>query len=163
MRSLSIPLGEGIVGTAAARREPVLVEDVTQDPRYLNALDAVRSELAVPMMARGKLVGVLDVQSTRVKAYGEQDRSMLSLIASRVASSIENARLYRRVDRQNRTLRTLAHLSREFSAILDLDELLTKIASATRALIPYDAFSVFLVDLNGASSATASASATTRG
>ena len=146
VRSLSIPLGEGIVGTAAARREPVLVEDVTRDSRYLNALDAVRSELAVPMTARGKLVGVLDVQSTRVKAYGEQDRSMLSLIASRVASSIENARLYRRVDRQNRTLRTLAHLSREFSAILDLDELLTKIASATRALIPYDAFSVFLVD-----------------
>jgi sigma-B regulation protein RsbU (phosphoserine phosphatase) len=146
VRSLSIPLGEGIVGTAAARREAVLVEDVTQDPRYLNALDAVRSELAVPMMARGKLVGVLDVQSTRVKAYSEQDRSMLSLIGSRVASSIENARLYRRVDRQNRTLRTLAHLSREFSAILDLDQLLTKIASATRALIPYDAFSVFLVD-----------------
>jgi len=146
VRSLSIPLGEGIVGTAAARREAVLVEDVNQDPRYLNALDAVRSELAVPMTARGKLVGVLDVQSTRVKAYSEQDRSMLSLIASRVASSIENARLYRRVDRQNRTLRTLAHLAREFSAILDLDELLTKIASATRALIPYDAFSVFLVD-----------------
>jgi phosphoserine phosphatase RsbU/P len=149
VRSLSIPLGEGIVGTAAARREPVLVEDVTQDPRYLNALDAVRSELAVPMTARGKLVGVLDVQSTRVKAYGEQDRSMLSLIGSRVASSIENARLYRRVDRQNRTLRTLAHLSREFSAILDLDQLLTKIASAIRALIPYDAFSVFLVDIEG--------------
>ncbi|HEY2842154.1 MAG TPA: SpoIIE family protein phosphatase [Bryobacteraceae bacterium] len=146
VRSLSIPLGEGIVGTAAARREPVLVEDVTRDPRYLNALDAVRSELAVPMTARGKLVGVLDVQSTRVKAYGEQERSMLSLIASRVASSIENARLYRRVDRQNRTLRTLAHLSREFSAILDLDELLTKIAAATRALIPYDAFSIFLMD-----------------
>jgi sigma-B regulation protein RsbU (phosphoserine phosphatase) len=98
------------------------------------------------MTARGKLVGVIDVQSTRLRAYGEQERSMLSLIGSRVASSIENARLYRRVDRQNRTLRTLAHLSREFSAILDLDELLTKIAAATRALIPYDAFSVFLVD-----------------
>jgi sigma-B regulation protein RsbU (phosphoserine phosphatase) len=146
VRSMSIPLGEGIVGIAAARREPVLVEDVTRDERYLNALDAVRSELAVPMTARGKLVGVIDVQSTRVKAYGEQDRSMLSLIGSRVAASIENARLYRRVDRQNRTLRTLAHLSREFSAILDLDELLTKIAAAARALIPYDAFSVFLVD-----------------
>jgi phosphoserine phosphatase RsbU/P len=146
VRSLSIPLGEGIVGTAAARREPVLVEDVTRDSRYLNALDAVRSELAVPMTARGRLVGVLDVQSTRVRAYGEQDRSMLSLIGSRVAASIENARLYRRVDRQNRTLRTLAHLSREFSSILDLDELLTKIAAATRALIPYDAFSIFLVD-----------------
>ena len=70
-----IPLDEGITGAAAATRAPVLVDDVRQDPRYLNALDAVRSELAVPMMARGKLVGVLDVQSTRVKAYTEQDRA----------------------------------------------------------------------------------------
>ena len=61
----------------ASRRNatPVLVDDVRQDPRYLNALDAVRSELAVPMIARGNLVGVLDVQSTRLKAYTEQDRA----------------------------------------------------------------------------------------
>src|SRR5579871_2551451 len=73
VRNLVLPLNEGIVGTAAATRAPVLVDDVTQDPRYLNALDAVRSELAVPMVARGKLVGVLDLQSTRLKAYNEQD------------------------------------------------------------------------------------------
>ncbi len=53
----------------------------------------MRSELAVPMMARGKLVGVIDVQSTRLKAYREQDRALLRLIASRVAVSIDNARL----------------------------------------------------------------------
>src|SRR5579863_8716330 len=146
VRSLVIPLGEGVVGAAAESREPVMVDDVRYDPRYLNALDAVRSELAVPMMARGKLVGILDAQSTRVKAYTEQERSMLTLIASRVASSIDNARLYRRVDRQNRTLRTLAHLSREFSSILELDHLLTRIAEAVRTLISYDGFSVFLVD-----------------
>ncbi len=146
VRSMVIPLNEGITGTAAATRAPVLVDDVTQDPRYLNALDAVRSELAVPMMARGKLVGVLDLQSTRVKAYNEQDRSLMRLIAARVAASLDNARLYRRVDRQNRTLRTLAHLSQEFSSILDLDELLTKIASATRVLMNFDAFGIFLVD-----------------
>jgi phosphoserine phosphatase RsbU/P len=146
VRSMVVPLNEGITGTAAATRTPILVDDVTQDPRYLNALDAVRSELAVPMMARGKLVGVLDLQSTRVKAYNEQDRSLMRLIAARVAASIENARLYRRVDRQNRTLRTLAHMSQEFSSILDLDELLTKIAAATRVLINYDAFGIFLVD-----------------
>src|ERR1700689_3541916 len=146
VRSMVIPLKEGITGTAAATRTPVLVDDVTKDPRYLNALDAVRSELAVPMMARGKLVGVLDLQSTRVKTYNEQDRSLMRLIAARVAASIENARLYRRVDRQNRTLRTLAHLSQEFSSILDLDELLGKIAATIRALINYDAFSIYLVD-----------------
>jgi sigma-B regulation protein RsbU (phosphoserine phosphatase) len=147
-RNLIVPLEEGITGAAATSRLPVMVDDVRQDPRYLNALDAVRSELAVPMMARGKLVGVLDMQSTRVKAFTEQDSSLLRLIAARVAASIENARLYRRVDRQNRTLRTLANVSHEFSAILDLDELLSKIAETIRALIDYDAFSIFLVDAN---------------
>jgi len=98
------------------------------------------------MMARGKLVGILDLQSTRVRAYSDQDRSLLQLIAARVAASIDNANLYRRADRQNRTLRTLARLSQEFSSILDLDELLGTIAESIRELINYDAFSVLLID-----------------
>jgi phosphoserine phosphatase RsbU/P len=146
VRSLVLPLGEGITGTAAATRQPILVSDVRTDPRYLSALDAVCSELAVPMLARGKLVGIIDLQSTRLNTYREQDRSLLQLIASRVAVSIDNARLYRRVDRQNRTLKTLAHLSQEFSSILDLDELLGKIAKITHALMAFDAFSILLVD-----------------
>jgi sigma-B regulation protein RsbU (phosphoserine phosphatase) len=146
VRSLVIPLGEGVTGAAATSRAPVLVDDVTLDPRYLNALDAVRSELAVPMTARGKLVGVLDVQSTRVKAYSDQDRAMLRLIAARVGASIDNARLYLRVERQNRTLKTLTRLSQEFSSILNLDDLMGKIAATVRTMIHYDAFSIFLVD-----------------
>lgn len=145
-RNLTIQLGEGLTGMAAASRQPVMVNDVQSDPRYLSALDAVRAELVMPMLVRGKLVGVIDLESTRANAFTEQDRSLLALIASRVAVSIDNARLYRRVDRQNRTLRVLAHLSQEFSSILDLDELLTKIASTVRALINFDAFSIFLVD-----------------
>jgi len=146
VKGLDIALGEGIVGAAAHSREPVLVDDVRRDPRYLNALDAVRSELAVPMLSRHKLVGVIDLQSTRERAYTENDRSMMRLIATRVASSIENARLYRRVERQHRTLQTLAQLSQRFSSILDLDELLGKIAETVRTLTNYDAFSIYLVD-----------------
>jgi sigma-B regulation protein RsbU (phosphoserine phosphatase) len=146
VRNLVLPIGEGITGAAAASRQPILVPDVRQDPRYLTALDAVQSELAVPMLARGKLVGVIDLQSTRLNAYREQDRSLLQLIASRVAVSVDNARLYRRVDRQNRTLKTLSNLSQEFSSILDLDELLGKIAKTIYALVAFDAFSILLVD-----------------
>jgi phosphoserine phosphatase RsbU/P len=146
VRNLVIPLGEGITGIAAANRQPVLSGDVRNDPRYLTALDAVQSELAVPMLTRGKLVGVIDLQSTRINAYREQDRALLQLIASRVAVSIDNARLYRRVDRQNRTLKTLSHLSQEFSSILDLDELLRKIATTTHSLVAFDAFSILLLD-----------------
>ena len=146
VRGLVIGLGEGITGAAAATRLPIMVDDVRGDVRYISSLDAVRSELAVPMIARGKLVGVIDAQSTRIKAYTEHDRALLRLLASRVAVSIDNARLYRRVERQNRTLRVLAHLSQEFSSILDLDELLRKIAQTIRALISYDAFTIMLVD-----------------
>ena len=146
VRTLAIAEGEGITGTAAARREPVLVTDVRNDPRYLNTVDAVRTELAVPMTARGKLVGVIDLQSTRVDAYTEYDRALMRLIAARVSIAIDNARLYRRVDRQNRTLKTLANISREFSSILDLSDLLSKIASTMHDLITYDAFSILSVD-----------------
>ena len=146
VRNLSIPLGEGVTGAAAEQRAPVLVGDVRSDPRYLNTVDAVRTELAVPMTARGKLVGVIDLQSTRVNAYSEYDRALLRLIAARVAVAIDNARLYLRVDRQNRTLRTLSNISREFSSILDLNALLEKIINTMRDLIDYDAFSILLMD-----------------
>ena len=146
VRNLIVKLDEGLTGAAASTRQPILIGDVRSDPRYLNSIDAIRTELAVPMTARGKLVGVIDVQSTRTNAYKEQDRSLLQLIASRAAVSIDNARLYRRVERQNRTLRTLAHLSQEFSSILALDELLLKIAKTIHGLINFDAFSVLLVD-----------------
>src|SRR6185503_15959937 len=142
----SLALGEGVTGTAAARREPLLVGDVRSDPRYLNTVDAVRTELAVPMTARGKLVGVIDLQSTRLNAYNDYDRALLRLIAARVGIAIDNARLYRRADRQNRTLKTLANISREFSSILDLNELLGKIATTVRELINYDAFSILAMD-----------------
>src|SRR5689334_9753791 len=86
--NLAIPVGEGITGAAAAARQPILLRDVRTDPRYLNALDAVRAELAVPMLVRGKLVGIIDLQSTRLSAFSEQDRALLVLIATRVAVAI---------------------------------------------------------------------------
>src|SRR5271157_2514 len=146
VRDLALALGQGITGTAAARGEPVLVGDVRNDPRYLNTVDAVRTEMAVPMTARGKLVGVIDLQSTRLNAYTEYDRVLLRLVAARVSIAIDNARLYHRFDRQNRTLKTLANISREFSSILDLNELLSKISTTMRGLISYDAFSILAVD-----------------
>ncbi len=146
IKNLVIHLNEGLTGTAAALRQPVLVSDVRKDPRYLNALDAVRSELAVPMMARGKLVGVIDIQSTRVDAYSEYERTLLRVLAARVAVTIDNARLFRRVERQNKTLRLLTQLSQEFSSILDLNELLKRITESVKTLIKHDAFSILLID-----------------
>ena len=146
VRSLELHFDEGIVGAVARSRKGELVPDVRTDPRYLPSLDMVRTEMAVPMVARGKLVGVIDLQSTETNCYTPADLSLITVLASRVAFAIDNARLHRRVARNNQALRMLADLSREFSSILALDELLRRIASSVRNLINYDAFSILLVD-----------------
>lgn len=146
VKLLVIPLSEGLTGVAATTLKPVLVGDVRSDPRYIPTVDAVRTELAVPMVARGRLVGVIDLQSTRLNAYTEQDAALVRLIASRAAASIDNARLYRRTVRQKDILRTLTTVAQSFSSTLDLDYLLDKIASAVGELIEHDAFSVLLLD-----------------
>ncbi|MCU1330676.1 MAG: serine phosphatase [Bryobacterales bacterium] len=146
VRNLTIPLGEGIVGAAVSSRQPVLVTDVSKDDRYLSVSDIVRSELCVPMIARGRVVGVMDTQSSRLGAFKEEDRTIMRLIATRVAAAIDNAQLYRRAERQYRTIRTLSKISNEFSSILELEELLAKVATSVRGLINYDAFSIYLVD-----------------
>jgi sigma-B regulation protein RsbU (phosphoserine phosphatase) len=146
VRNLVIPLNEGITGVAASARMPIVAGDVRNDPRYLPAVEAVRSEMAVPMVARGRLVGVIDLQSTRENAYTQDDSALVQLVASRVAASIVNARLFRRVERQNRTLGTLAALAKELSSVLDLDALLKLIATRVRDLISYDGFTIFLLD-----------------
>lgn len=146
VENLLIPLGEGLTGIAGKTRETILSNDVRRDPNYLPALDAVRSELAAPMIARGRLVGVIDLQSTSLNAYSDYDKMLVRLLASRVGISIDNARLYRRVDVAHRTMRTLSRVSQEFSSILDLDDLLRKLAAIIRSLINYDAFSILLLD-----------------
>ncbi|MEZ5399263.1 MAG: GAF domain-containing SpoIIE family protein phosphatase [Bryobacteraceae bacterium] len=146
LKDLVIPLDEGLTGVAASARMPIVEGDVRSHPHYLPGLDAVQSEMAIPMIARGKLVGVIDVQSTSRNAFTQEHSAMVQLIASRASAAIVNARLFRRLDRQNRTLRTLSAISREFSSTLNLDEILNKAANAVRRLISYDAFTILLAD-----------------
>jgi sigma-B regulation protein RsbU (phosphoserine phosphatase) len=92
-----VPLGEGLVGYAALHREPVVVPDVSQDPRYIKVLEDVRSELAVPMLLKDRCIGVFDLESPELDAFSKRDVEILTLLASQAAVAIENARLYEAV------------------------------------------------------------------
>jgi len=146
VRNLRLVLGQGITGAAAQSRKTVLVNDVSKDPRYVAAVDAVRSEIAVPLVAHGKLVGVIDLQTSRLNAFSDVERNLLELIASRFSLAIVAAQLYRASTEQNVTLRTLSLIAQEFSQILQLKQLLEQISSLVRGLIRYDAFSIYLLD-----------------
>jgi sigma-B regulation protein RsbU (phosphoserine phosphatase) len=139
-------IGEGIVGEAAALKQPVLVDDVRTIKNYIPANDTVRSELAVPLIVKGRVIGVIDIESEQVGYFQEEQRRLLELTASRVAVAIENARLYTRVSRQAQTLAVLTEISRDISSILDVDELLERIGQLLRRLIDYQMFAIMLVN-----------------
>jgi sigma-B regulation protein RsbU (phosphoserine phosphatase) len=144
--NLRIPLGQGITGTAAVTGHPVRVSDVSKDARYINAIDSVRSELAVPLMIQGKCIGVLDIQSNHLDYFTPEQQSILTMLASRLAVAIENARLFERVRSQADTLLLLNEVSREISSILDVEELLRKAAEMVKRVIEYQILSIMLYD-----------------
>jgi phosphoserine phosphatase RsbU/P len=144
--NLRIPVGQGITGTAAATGYPVRVGDTLNDPRYINAIDNVRSELAVPLMLQGKCIGVLDIQSRHPDYFTRSQQNILTLLGSRLAVAIENARLFQRVRAQADTLLVLNEVSRETSSILDVEELLRRAAEQTKRVIDYQILSIMLYD-----------------
>ena len=80
-----IPLGEGLVGWAALHKEAVLVADVSKDPRYLNLVEDVRSELVVPMLIKDRCIGVFDLESPELDAFTKEHQELLTLLASQAA------------------------------------------------------------------------------
>ncbi len=141
-----VPLGQGITGTAAATGTAIRVGDVSEDPRYINALDTVRSELAVPLMIEGRCIGVLDIQSRELDYFTRDQQNILTLLASRLAIAIENARLFERTRRQAETLLLLHEVGREASAILDMEKLLRRAAELAKRVMDYQIFSILLYD-----------------
>lgn len=144
--NLKIPIGQGITGTAARTGHPVRVSDVSEDPRYINAIDSVRSELAVPLIFHGKTAGVLDIQSRHLNYFTKDQQNILAVLANRLAIAIENARLFQQVRTQAETLLVLNEVSREISSILDVEELLRRAAELVKRVIDYQILSLMLYD-----------------
>jgi len=144
-----VKVGHGITGRAAQTRQTVLVPDVTQEEAYIEALPNVCSELAIPLIVKNRVIGVIDIEAREKGYFTEEHKRLLTLIASRMAVGIENARLHTRITRQARTLLLLNEIARELTSILNLDELLKRIAELLKRLIDYQMFSILLVDQTG--------------
>ena len=139
-------VGQGVVGAAVQEGRPILVNDIRREPRYQGPLRNMLSQLAVPMRRKGKVIGALNLLNEAEGAFTPQDEALLRQFAAHVAVAIENARLFKSERQYVDTLETLAEIGREMSSILDLDALLTRIASLTKRLIDYRTFGILLLD-----------------
>ena len=145
-RTVRLRLGQGVVGTAVQEGRPILVNDIREEPRYVGPLRNMLAQLAVPMRRKGKVIGALNLLSETEGAFTPQDEALLRQFAAHVAVAIENARLFESEHQYVATLETLAEIGREMSSILDLDQLLTRIASLTKRLIDYRTFGILLLN-----------------
>jgi len=97
MENFWIRLGEGVTGKVAATGKPLLVHDVTKFKGYIAGIEGARSELAVPLRVKDKLIGVFNVESKKLNAFGKRDLKLLSTLATPIAIAIQNAQLYQEI------------------------------------------------------------------
>ena len=141
-----VRVGEGVVGAAAATREPVFVPDVSQDPRYISFFPGVVAELAMPLVSKDRLVGVLNIEGPAASPFTPAARTALQVLAGHLAVAIENATLYRETRWYTGLLATLHEIGKETASILDLDELLRRLAEIVKRVIDYETFGILLLD-----------------
>ena len=137
-------LGQGLVGIAAQRGKPILVEDTRLDPRYISASHPTRAEVALPLRVKDRVIGVLDLGAAKPGVFGPAELALLEPVAGQLAAAIDGARLTQHLRRQTQTLSLLHELGREFASILDRRKLLERVAERIKRLIDYDVFSVLL-------------------
>lgn len=100
-----IALSEGLTGAAASSKEPVIVGDVRLDPRYIAGEPDVRSELVMPLVHKGRVVGVFDLESRELNRFTHEHIKVLTPLAAQIAVAVENARLYEDISKREKRYR----------------------------------------------------------
>jgi diguanylate cyclase (GGDEF)-like protein len=120
---------QGITGAAVLKKQPVYAPDVSKDPRYVCAAKSTRSELAIPLMGRDEIVGVLDCQSDRLDRFDHETIELLTLFSTQASIALENARLYSLERERARQLQAINLIAQQTTAVMELDDLLLRVCS----------------------------------
>lgn len=123
----SMATGNGVIGQAARRKRPLYVADVSRNPHYVANFADTKSELAIPLMVRDQVVGVLDIQSDELDYFNTEALDLLTLFSTQASIAIENARLYSLEQRRSAQLEAINAIARQTTALLNLDELLSTV------------------------------------
>jgi diguanylate cyclase (GGDEF)-like protein len=143
---IRLPLGVGISGTAAQKKRPIYSPDVSKDPRYVASSKAIRSELALPLMVRDEVVGVLNCESENVDQFDKETIDLLTLFSTQASVALQNARLYSLERRRASQLEAINTIAQQMTAVLGLKELLAKVCVSVQRAFQISHVSVLLKD-----------------
>jgi sigma-B regulation protein RsbU (phosphoserine phosphatase) len=145
-KGFRLSLSQGIIGHVVRTQETVTVGDVKSDAHYIEVVPGMASTVAVPLVHKGKSIGALNILSRQPDRYSDRDAAILREFAKMLGAAVVNARLYEREKLDADAFETLAKIGREVAAVLDLDDLLTRIAQLARHVIDYRTFGILLLN-----------------
>ena len=144
---LSLAIGEGMIGYAAASGETQLSNDVSTDPHYVRkATENTKSELVVPIKSGDRVIGVLDIQDDELDAFDRLDVTTLETLSTQIAAAIENARLFQAERERSAQLATVSKVTEGITAWLDPDEVLHRAVEMITEAFGYYYASIMLLD-----------------
>lgn len=146
LRTMRIPVGSGITGAAAQLKRPVYAPDVRKDPRYLPSVAETRSELAIPLMVRDQVIGVLDFQSDADDYFDAETIDLLTIFSTQASIAFENARLYSLERRRASQLEAINRLARQATAVYELERLIETLCTLIRESFNLDHVAILLQD-----------------
>ena len=145
-RAVRLRPGVGLVGAAVQAEQPLLVNDVSSDSRYVEFAPGMQSELVVPLLHKSRTIGALNILSKNRDQFSMRDVAIATQFAAHVAVAVVNAQLFERSRQDAEAFETLAEIGRDVASILDLDELFARIAQLAKRVIDYRTFGILLVN-----------------
>jgi diguanylate cyclase (GGDEF)-like protein len=141
-----VSIGSGLIGAAAKDKRPLYVPDFNQDSRYVPWGKKTRSELAIPLMVRDEVVGVLDCQSENPDHFDRETVDLLTLFSTHASMALQNALLYSLERRRASQLEAINAIARETTVVLDIKNLLSKACQKIKKAFGVSHVSIFLKD-----------------
>lgn len=146
----AVELGQGLIGAAAQSGEGIVVNDVRNEPRFrfIKGLPGTQSEVVLPLKIGDQILGVLDIQSDQRDAFHPNDLLVLRALADNIAIAVNHARLYSDLQKRVEQLAVVAEVGDDITSILDLDELLHRVAVLISERLGYPYVHLYTVHPN---------------
>lgn len=148
--ALEVEVGQGLIGEAAKTGETIVCDDVQKESRFrfIDSLPETKSEVVIPLKIENEILGVLDVQSNRLRGFHPNDLLILHALADNIARAVEGARLYSSLRRRADQLTLVSEVSKSVTSTLDLSELMRDAANLIHEKFKYPYVSLFTVHPN---------------
>jgi len=143
-QAIRIPVGQGLIGVAAKIKRPVYAPEVHKDARYRCTVPGTVSELAIPLMVRDSVVGVLDCQSDNLNHFDKETMDLLTLFSTQASMALQNARLYTLERKRATQLQAINLIAKHATSVLELNELVSSVCSLVQRSFPGDQACVLL-------------------